>query len=570
MIERPASVVKELVENAIDAGSTDIGIEIINAGKTRIVVGDNGIGMTPQEAELCLQRHATSKISVLEDLFDVKTLGFRGEALPSIASVSKLKLTTRHQDAVEAVSLVFEGEKKIEARMTGAPRGTELSVANLFYNTPARLKFLKSDATELSRCSEVVSQLAMANPRISFRLTHQGRKICHYVSSKSLLERVLSVLNEKRESFLPIEETLNGWRLEGFAGVASLIHSTPRWYFTYVNGRPVKDRTLHHAISAAYRGVIPHGMYPKVILFLETPSHEIDVNVHPTKQEIRFRNAHVVHRFVEQSIKRGLERQARTVGFVKTSLDAFKAGVQESVLAHQRYKYFPKGVEILPQSEPSINDRVGNDLSGNGPRRICDNPFSSLRYIGQLKSSYLICEDDDALVFIDQHAAHERVLFEGLKEQHEKTEIQSQYVWVPLSLELTDDEGIVMKESFALFKNLGFEIEHFGGKTFVVKALPRILLREKEAEKVSLETIRSLLLELKELPKIGAAEELMHRHISTLACHTARTAKEKLEPTEVYELLKALDHLKAAPHCPHGRPFSFSIALKDIEKKFHR
>ncbi|MBI2646822.1 MAG: DNA mismatch repair endonuclease MutL, partial [Deltaproteobacteria bacterium] len=303
VIERPASVVKELVENAIDAGSHRIEVELWDAGKQKILVRDNGSGMTPEEAQLCVERHATSKIKCLDDLFKVKSLGFRGEALPSISSVSKLSLTTKTPNTLEATRLRFEGGKKIKEETLGAPSGTELLVEDLFFNTPARFKFLKSKGTELSHCSEVISQLAMVNPSISFRLTHQDREVFFLPKSFSLLERLLAILKESADTFLPMANQHLEWELEAFCGVPHVTAHSSASCYMFVNGRPVRDRTLLHAMSAAYQTLIPHGHYPKVILFLRTQGGDLDVNVHPTKKEVRFKDTHFIHSFVENSIR---------------------------------------------------------------------------------------------------------------------------------------------------------------------------------------------------------------------------------------------------------------------------
>ena len=539
VIERPASVVKELVENAIDAKSTVIDVELIDAGKTKIRVSDNGMGMTPEEAMLSIKRHATSKIKELDDLFHVKSLGFRGEALPSIASVSRFQMTTRPPTSAEAVTLRLTGGKEIQTKVSGAPVGTEIVVEALFFNTPARLKFLKSPATELSRTAEVMTPLALAYPKISFRLTHQGRQRFYYGQVASPRERALSILQEKQDTLLPIEEAHEGWQLYGFAAIPSVWASSSRWCLTIVNGRPVRDRTILHAVTSAYQSVMAHGAYPKAALFLESPAGAVDVNVHPAKREVRFKNTPFVHGFVEQSLKRALQRQTPSLG-VRVEGGTF---IRE------------------PQQESAFfSFRAPSDNRPELPRR-----YATFTYIGQVKNSYILCEDETRLIFIDQHAAHERVMFEKLKKDFKEEAMRPQYLLVPLALDLSPEEAILVEENSGNLQKLGFEMDHFGDKTYVVKAVPPVLMGE-----VSAEMIRAILNELSQMPKSLVGEELIHHRLSTIACHSARTAKEKLEPREVYALLASIDRLEAAPHCPHGRPFSFSIPIQEIEKRFHR
>ena len=549
VIERPASVVKELVENAIDAGSTRIEVELWDAGKQKILVRDNGSGMTPEEATLCVERHATSKIKCLDDLFKVKSLGFRGEALPSISSVSKLTLTTKTSDAVEAVRLSFEGGKKIKKEIIGAPSGTEVEVQDLFFNTPARLKFLKSKGTELSHCSEIISQLAMVNPSISFSLKHQDREVFFLPKASSLLERLLAILKENADTFIPMTNQHLEWELEAFCGVPHVTAHSSGSCYMFVNGRPVRDRTLLHAMSAAYQTLIPHGHYPKVVLFLRTQGGDLDVNVHPTKKEVRFKDTHFIHSFVENSIREVL-RPRHSEPFSSHS-------EQKNVILSPKGEGSPESYFSFYPPDFRIHEtQIAFDSKGY---------FENLRFIGQIKSSYLLCEDEKELVFIDQHAAHERVAFEKLKAQYNSQTIKEQYLLIPLALELTSEETVLMEELGKNLSKFGFEIEPFGKTTFVVKAVPQEL-----HDKITPMLIQSMLLELKDVPKSLMGQEWVNKILSTIACHSARTAHEKLEREEIFALLKALDRVTSAPHCPHGRPFTFKVPISEIEKKFLR
>jgi DNA mismatch repair protein MutL len=566
VIERPASVVKELVENAIDAGASRIEIEIWGAGKKKISVRDNGCGMSCEDARLSIERHATSKINRLSDLFEVKTLGFRGEALPSIASVSEFKLTTRSADDDQAFEIRLSGGKKKSERPAGAPRGTEGVVENLFFNTPARLKFLKSDGTEMSRIAETVSQLALAWPAVSFLLKNETRTFFNYVSTPSILERILSVLMEKKENFLEVEDRFQTFHLRGFVAVPSIYLSTARGCYTFVNGRPVRDRTILHALLSSYEGAMAHGYYPKAVLYLTCDGNDVDVNAHPTKQEVRFREPQLIHRFIEAGLKKCLNRQIQKLGIQTVSLEPLKGDLSETVF-HQR---IPARLAIHdaesspPAAAPQGRPPQGRCIEDGFDQKI----FSRYRYIGQLKSSYLLCEDQENLIFIDQHAAHERIAFNRLKKEMENQKTLIQPLLVPVSIELNSEESAWMEEKKPLFEEMGFEIDYFGGGTFLIKAAPQMLFGH-----VSSQMIRDLLGELKELPrdsKTSTLERLRDQMLSTVACHSARTAHERLQSEEIDALLVSLDQLESPPHCPHGRPFSFSIRISEIEKKFHR
>jgi len=576
VVERPSSIVKELVENSIDARATQIDVELLEAGKKKIVIRDNGCGMTKEEVELCIERYATSKINILEDLFKVKTLGFRGEALPSIASVSYFTLISKTKDTVEATKLFLEGGKKQASKIVGAPIGTEIQVEDLFFNTPARLKFLKSNATELSHCIEIVEQLALAHPMISFKLVHQEKDV-FFLPRATLLERILAVLKEKPEVFVPIENNASQFHLSGYVGLPRFMGGTSRQCYTFVNRRPVRDRTLLHAISAAYQSFVPQGHYPKVVLFLETEGEDVDVNVHPAKREVRFKETHFVHSFVEKSIRQVLG-QLRSAGD-KLNSHVWLGGA-EGEAPSPRPQFTRTDDGESPSATGPKDEAEGTDSyfslyppdhriqvlrEGATEAFTQTGYYRNLHYIGQIKSSYLLCEDKDELIFIDQHAAHERVAFEKLRKQYRDSVLQQQYLLVPISLEVTQEEAVLLTELSQELSQLGFEIEPFGGTTFLIKAVPSLL-----HDHISIEVIRSVIHELKEVSKTLVGDEIINHHLATLACHSARTAKEKLSREEVSALLSELDQIKVAPHCPHGRPFDFRVPIVDIEKYFRR
>lgn len=552
VVERPASCVKELVENAIDAKASLIEIFLWDAGKKKMRVCDDGMGMNQEEARLCMERHATSKINYLEDLFKVKTLGFRGEALPSMASVSRLTLMTKDHASLEGFYFRVEAGKMVEEKVCGIPPGTEVTVEDLFFNTPVRHKFLKSSSTELSHCVEIVEQLSLVSPSISFRVNHEGRELLNLPKTSSFFERILSVLKEKEETFLKVDNTFKEWSLKGVLGLPRYITTSSQSCYFFVNGRPIRDRTILHAVLSAYQSFIPSVSfgrnYPKVVLFLEIDGQGLDVNVHPTKKEVRFKEPHFVHSFIEKSIKAVLQKEREMAGI--PSVDVVQ-------MSDTQYKVFEQACHV---QEPQAQ-KIPKDLQPF----LEETAYGKFRFIGQIKNSYLLCEDQDHLIFIDQHAAHERIIFERLKKQYLQKNIEVQYLLIPLVLETMASEMEWIKALSEKVRPLGFEIELFGDKSAVVKAVPAIL-----KDKVSQNLIRSLIIEFKDMPKTLMGEELINHTLSTVACHSARTANEKLEPQEIQALLRSIDKIDAAPHCPHGRPFAFSLPIFELEKKFRR
>ena len=357
VIERPASVVKELVENAIDAQSTFIEIELEEAGRQKIKVLDNGCGMSLEELKLSLERHATSKIKNLDDLFTVSTLGFRGEALPSIASVSNVKVTSKPKDQLEGYRLSVAGGKKQKEEVCGATDGTEIVVQDLFFNTPARLKFLKAKGTELGHVSETVSLLALSYPEIGFRLQHEDKEIFHFPKTKNHFERVLHVLKASGDDFLSVAQETYPWKLSGYVSLPRVTSATAKHCIFFVNQRPIKDRNLQHAVTFAYQNLIPNRMYPKVVLFLECNEGEVDVNVHPTKKEVRFRDPRFIHSFVSKTVRHVLEQSYVQKHSEHDEINDSHAKMNAYPLQDQMFVHLPHDLNDL--SEGRLGERAG-------------------------------------------------------------------------------------------------------------------------------------------------------------------------------------------------------------------
>lgn len=574
VVERPSSVVKELVENSIDAGSTQIEVFLSDAGKKEIRVRDNGCGMSAADIRLSVERHATSKIRCLDDLFKVKTLGFRGEALPSIASVSRLTITTQEANSTCGICLKIEGGKLLKEEPMGAPQGTEVRVLDLFFNTPARLKFLKSNATELSHAVSTVEHLALSHPEISFRFTHENKELLFAPKTDHAWERVTSILGNPKSMYIYVEENVLPFSLKAYVSLPRFIVPTSKSCYIFVNGRPVVDRTILHALTSAYQNLIPHGQYPKAVLFLEVEGDELDVNVHPTKREVRFKDSRSIHRFIEQAIQKMLSQETDLIGVPSVSISDVREGVEESILSYSsrreqnsHFSFYPPDYRTHGASARSQELHEPSQSEMATGTSVCQSPFQTYKwnYIGQIRNSYILCESKDELLFIDQHAAHERLFFEKLLQKLKDSQLEMQYLLVPLSLELLSSEALSLVDLLPAFHGLGFEIEPFGGATFLVKSVPRLL-----QDKVTVEFLKSLIDELKFVPKTLLGEALLYKVLATLACHSARTAHEKLQRDEVLALLSSLDDMDQAPHCPHGRPFSFRLPISEIEKKFRR
>jgi DNA mismatch repair protein MutL len=554
VVERPASVVKELVENAIDAGAIRITITAEYGGKKLIRVEDDGHGMDPEDARLCLDRHATSKIRRAEDLAAIVTLGFRGEALPSIASVSHFRLRTRPKGADSGTEIRINAgavESVVEA---GGPEGTLVEVADVFYNMPARRKFLKSDAAETGQISKVVTQLALCYPSIGFTLTSAGRKSFQWPPVSRLADRLYQIYGD-RQDLIEVQREIGGVTVSGFVAALAETGPTRGPQNVFVNGRIVKDRTIAHAILDAYSVASNRERSPEVHLFLVIPPDRVDVNVHPTKAEVRFREQSLVHELVRHAVGDALGRGA----------------MPELQLRHS---------DILPgrpmaQSIPGV---LGGGvytsrwaLSGgaeNAGGAEGAAPASSVRpmiALGQFRDTFIVAIDDEGICIIDQHVAHERVLFERVMERLSGGALESQRLLVPMVLDLAPGErGALMTRSSEL-QLFGFEIEEFGGDAVKVTAVPAMLPRD-ECDAA----IRAVSQDLEGLDRGLRVEESLKRIAATTACHAAVKANYPLTMEKMRHILEELRLTAYSTVCPHGRPVMLRITRREVEKNFER
>ena len=547
VVERPASVVKELIENAIDAGAASIEVDVVAGGKKLITVIDNGSGMEADDARRSVERHATSKLSSEEDLFNIRTMGFRGEALAAIASTSRLKIETKVSDplVIEGTFVDVDAGSVKEIRSAGCPAGTRIEVSDLFFNVPARRKFLKSDNVEFGHIADAVSSAALANSHIRFDLkhNHETRLRCH--RTDGIKNRIADVMGaEIGSSIFEFQESGGGISLHGFVVKGGDARPTAKDVHFFVNGRPVKDRILQHALLAGYETFLPRGSYPVAVLFLTVDPEIVDVNVHPTKREVRFANGSMVHDFVESSVRKAVSGRALRDFVARAS----------------------GGGEAVPTS----SSRAPADVGAWRSHGIASSPSllamtHGLRVIGQLHDAFIVCEGENGkLVLVDQHAAHERLGFENLKEQLARGAIQQQRLLLPEQLKLAPKELAVISEHSEALKKAGFETEFFGGGSVIVKAVPAIL------GDVSLKMVFEKIAE--ELAEFGSSrtiQEEMDKIFSVIACHRQVRAGDSLSHEEMQTLVNDIERA-ALTFCPHGRPAVVEIERTEVDKWFKR
>jgi len=573
VVERPASVVKELVENALDAGSSRIMIEIEKGGRSLMRVSDDGGGMRHDDALLALERYATSKIARDEDLFSIGTLGFRGEALPSIAAVSKLALISRAAEAEAGTEIQVEGGRIKSVSEIGAPPGTMVTVRRLFFNTPARRKFLKTVTTEMGHIADVIASLALGHPQVHFKLRHNGHTLKQWPAVQDGFDRAVDVLGKDVGRHLhAVQLGKTDLQVSGWIAVPRVTRSTSRGIYVFVNGRWVRDNVILHAMFDGYSQRLVKGQYPLAVLFIQVPFDQVDVNVHPTKHQIRFTRQRFVHDAIRDLVSRTLDQVDRPA-WAPQSYDADRFGKSSAQISEN----MGPSHAMAGDRSGSMQDtgyRIQDSESGNKfpisnfqfQQKIWETrKFSSLRVVGQLRNTYVICEGEDGLMLIDQHAAHERIYYEQLKKQAAEKTTAVQNLLVPETVEMGFREARVLEKRIAELSELGLEIEPFGGTTFVVKAVPAMLAGQD---------VKPLVIEIAEkLAASGFSDDLqaaIDATIQSMACHGAIRASHALTDRQISGLLEQLDGCENPSHCPHGRPTWVQLSLFEMEKMFKR
>ncbi len=571
VVERPASAVKELVENAIDAGSRRIAVSLKEGGRTFLSVVDDGMGMMREELALAVERHCTSKLPA-DDLTDIHTLGFRGEALPSIASVSRFTITSRPASADSAWALAIDGGARGEPKPAAHPAGTRVEVRDLFFATPARLKFLKEPRTESSHVADAMRRLAMAHPEISFRLESEDRTLLDLPMAVSLLERLAAIMGrEFANNALEIDANREGFRLTGFAGLPTLNRPTGQHQYLFVNGRPVRDKLLGGAVRGAYQDFLARDRHPMVALFLEAPTELVDVNVHPAKTEVRFRDAGIVRGLIVGALRTALSaaghRASTTVA--DAALGAFRPHTGYSTPLPMGRGYspsIPRGLAeaamqfMAPLAEPSVRAEAPVDpVNGNGAQY----PLGVAR--AQLHETYIVAQTDEGVVIVDQHAAHERLLHERLKNQLEAEGVKRQALLLPEVVDVGEDGARRLTQRAAELADMGLVLEPFGLGAVVVRETPALL---GEADVQGL--VRDLADELAEMGDHLSLKEKVEEVCGTLACHTSVRAGRRLTVEEMNALLRQMEATPHSGQCNHGRPTYVELKLADIERLFGR
>ncbi|MEM7708656.1 MAG: DNA mismatch repair endonuclease MutL [Pseudomonadota bacterium] len=574
VIERPASVVKELAENSLDAGGDRIDIAIERGGSRRIKLTDNGGGIAREELELALTRHATSKIQSLDDLEQVASLGFRGEAMPSIASVSRMSLVSRAADQPSAWALRIDGGEVVASEPAAHPIGTTVEVNDLFYNTPARRKFLKTENTEFRHIDDLVRRLALVRPHVDFRLSHNGKAVRHYPPADNearSLRRLAAALGQGFvEQSVAVEQEGAGLRLSGRVGLPTFSRSQGDAQHFFVNGRMVKDRLVAHAVRQAYADVLYHGRHPVFVLELTLDPQRVDVNVHPAKHEVRFRDSGLVHSFIFQSLH-GVLGSLRPGQDDGPPAPAYAGGSTSTMsLAPPSQLRAPLSVREpaadwsgLYRSGAAGSAKVAMELA---PAAADPAEAPPLGYaLAQLHGVYILAQNSAGLVLVDMHAAHERITYERLKTSADDNAVRSQPLLVPLTLRVSEPEAELAATRPEVFSELGFEVDRTGPEEIKIRQVPSILIKaDPEA------LIRDVLSDLAGVGHSNRLREARNEVLSTMACHGSVRANRRLEISEMNALLRDMERTERSGQCNHGRPTWTQLDMKSLDRLFLR
>lgn len=596
VVERPASVVKELVENSLDAGASVIQVEIRQGGIASIRITDNGCGMDEADAKLSFARHATSKIRSIDDLEAVHTMGFRGEALASITAVAKVRLETRLLGSEAGTLVEIAAGEVLAVRPVGCPEGTTITIESLFFNTPARFKFLKKDSSEAAAIADILERMALARPDVSFRLVSQGNELLHTPGNNDLKSAVFAVFGKAAaQDSLVVAYEQSPVQLRGFIGTPEAARNSRTWQCFYVNGRLVRSRAISAALDEAYATHLMKRKFPLAVLMIDLPMPLVDVNVHPQKMEVRFWDEQAVFRAVYHAVQNTLQRElalvesspltisppVKPVVYEQPALDLEHETTGQSVVIAASQNVPPEADQparaddqtvYRPAQPAPVVLREGSDLVGQAdqpaesdPGKKTINSLLSARIIGQLFTTYLILEQGEDLLLVDQHAAHERILFEQLVARHRaRGPAASQPLLVPQTLAVTAREQAVLIAEQETLLTLGFEYEAFGPQTILIRAIPdggRLHINPQAALRVALDSLLT--------DKIKS-EDQISALFYTMACKAAIKAHDLLHPDEMKRLLDDLQGLDDPYHCPHGRPIIIRISRFELEKQFKR
>jgi len=562
VIERPASVVKELLENSIDGGARRIDVDLEQGGTELVCVVDDGYGIAPDDLPLALASHATSKLITADDLFRIATLGFRGEALASIGGVAQVCLQSRQADQLAGAEVSCHGSKLTPVRPWNGSPGTRIEVRHLFYNTPVRRKFLRTTATEMGHVCEVFTRLALAGPGLHLTLRHNGKDVYEVPRASNLLERLgLFFGPEVRDKLYPIEAVAGPARLHGFVADPSCERGSAKMQYLFLNGRWIRDRSLAHALQEAYRGLLMTGRYAVAFLFLEMPADLVDVNVHPTKAEVRFRDGHGLYSLVLNAV-----RQRLSAANLTPRLQA------PSTLLGPRAP-FAGGPAVPPAEEEVFAGPIRQDMAPptaaavaqalhQQPALLAEAP--ALRAI-QLYNAYLVLETAEGMLVIDQHALHERILFEQLKRRLRSGTLETQQLLIPEPVELTPEQAARTLDQREALAELGLGVQDFGAGTLLLTSYPALL-----GNRAPQTILKAVVDHLVNKDRVPTREQLFSDLLSLMACHAAVRSGDALTPDEIAALVAQRELADDTHHCPHGRPTSLLFTRRDLDRQFRR
>ncbi len=602
IIERPASMLKELIENALDAGATNIEIDVENAGVKRLKISDNGHGILKSDLAMALSRHATSKIENLTDLEQIATLGFRGEALPSIASVTRLSIKSRELNSDQAWMVSSDGNNTTtDPEPTAHPVGTTIETRDLFYNTPARRKFLRTDNTEFKHLDQVVRRMALSRFDVAFKLQHNGRVVLHLPSVPADDPRRLKMVcgDSVPDNSVYFDEQRDDMRLSGWAGLPSFSRSQADMQDFFLNGRLIRDKTIVHAVRLGYQDVLFHGRHPVYVLYLEMDPAGVDVNVHPTKHEVRFRDSRNVHGFVFRTLQREIGASAGEVGSLQIDAEQGAAApnpINPNAVSNNHAQISQQSPIRYTQGHYQKNDRLTPDQvreqigsyqkiadaafrptpsqSGSGlnvpltPKADDqdDDVIPPMGYaLAQLKGIYILAENEHGLVLVDMHAAHERITYERLKSAMDSASLRQQPLLVPVTIQISETEMMAWTQQQDLFQKLGLEVEQLDQQVLVVRSVPDVLVNSDVSQ-----LVRDVLSDLVTTNHSNRIEETMHEVLSSMACHGSVRANRLLSIAEMNALLRDMEATERSGQCNHGRPTWVQMSIAQLDGWFKR
>jgi len=592
VIERPASALKELLENSLDAGATDIAVQLENGGIKLLRVRDNGGGIAKEQLPLALMRHATSKIASLDDLQRVASMGFRGEALASMAAVAQVILTSRNADAEHAWKIEAADGTQSAASPAAHAHGTCVEMRELYFNTPARRKFLKSESTEFAWCEETFKRIALSRPDVAFSLQHNGKMVWQLAATPPLTRggreglglRITAILgSEFGQHAVAVEKEVANLHLYGIAALPAYSRSTRDEQYFFVNGRFVRDKVLMHAVRQAYQDILHHQRHPAFVLFLEMPPEQVDVNVHPAKSEVRFRESQGIHQFVFHALQDALSATMQgSAPAPTTALQESKPNTSFATMQQQRipftaaqqqasYRLWESYSENSNPSQPPLV-RGGADISPDkgGLRGIASPTFASDEHplgfaLGQLSGIYILAQNQQGLIVVDMHAAHERIVYERLKTAFDAQQMPTQPLLIPVTFAAEALDIATAEEEQEALQRLGFDIAPLSTNTLAVRAMPA-MLKQSHAETAA----REVLHELRDFGASRALTERRNELLATLACHSAVRANQQLSLPEMNAILREMEQTERADQCNHGRPTWFQVTLAELDAMFMR